>query len=86
MPDELDDYEERVERGDAAEDELEAELELADADELARDEGDDTSFDRTRRAYSGVEDDDSDVDVEELADAGALLDDPEREARRDANE
>ena len=34
----------------------------------------------TRLAYSGVEEGDGDVDVQELEEAGARLDDPEREA------
>jgi hypothetical protein len=82
MTDDLDDP-----YGDEREEALIAELadeaELADADELLdlEAEGDETPFDRTRLEYSGVEaDDDGDVDVEELAEAGALLDDPEREA------
>jgi hypothetical protein len=81
MRDELDDYESRAERAEALEDELEREVALADAEELAdvAAEGDDTPFDVCRHAYSGVEEGDGDVDVEELADAGALLDDPERE-------
>jgi hypothetical protein len=37
----------------------------------------DTPFDETRQQYSGVADGDADVDVEEYAEAGALLDDPE---------
>jgi hypothetical protein len=80
MSDELDDYEEGVERAEAVEDDLDQERSLADADELADldAEQDDTHFDETRRAYSGVEDGDADVDVEELEEAGALLDDPSR--------
>lgn len=81
MSDELDDYEERVERADAAEDGRGEEQELADSQELTDEdtEPDETPFDRTREVYSGVEEDDSDVDLEELEEAGALLDDPERE-------
>ena len=84
MSDELDDYEEGAERAEALEDELESELALADAAELAdlTAEQDETRFDETRLAYSGVEEGDGDVDVEELEEAGARLDDPEREARR----
>ncbi len=84
MSDELDDYEEGAERAEAREDELESELALADAAELAdiTAEQDETRFDETRLAYSGVEEGDGDVDVEELREAGARLDDPEREARR----
>jgi plasmid stabilization system protein ParE len=82
MSDELDDYEEGAERADALEDELERELELADAAELgdSAEEHDETRFDETRLAYSGVEEGDGDVDVQELEEAGARLDDPEREA------
>lgn len=81
MSDELDDYEERVERADASEDALESDRVLADADQLTDGaaEGDDTGFDESRHEYSGVEEGDGDVDVEELEEAGALLDDPERE-------
>jgi hypothetical protein len=84
MSDELDDYEEGAEQAEAREDELEGELALADAAELAdiTAEQDETRFDETRLAYSGVEEGDGDVDVEELEEAGARLDDPEREARR----
>jgi hypothetical protein len=80
MSDELDDYEEGVERAEAVEDDLDQERSLANADQLADvdAEQDDTRFDETRRAYSGVEDGDADVDVEELEEAGALLDDPSR--------
>jgi hypothetical protein len=81
MSDELDDYETSAERAEAVEEELATETELADADEIAdvSEEPDETPFDRTRLAYSGVEEGDADVDVEELEEAGALLDDPERE-------
>ena len=84
MSDELDDYEEGAEQAEAREDELVSELALADAEELAdiTAEQDETRFDETRLAYSGVEEGDGDVDVEELEEAGARLDDPEREARR----
>jgi hypothetical protein len=83
MSDELDDYEARQEKADAREDERNAEVELADAVELttASAEDDDTAFDETRLAYSGVEAGDGDVDEKELEEAGALLDDPEREER-----
>jgi len=82
MSDELDDYEEGVERVEAGEEELAFELDLADAEELVDDEaeGDLTPFDAARRAYSGV-DDDGGPDTEELEEAGALLDDPERASR-----
>lgn len=80
MSDELDDYEERVERADASEDALEGDRVLADADELtdAAAEEDDTGFDESRLQYSGVAEGYGNVDVEELEEAGALLDDPER--------
>ena len=42
--------------------------------------GDETSFDETRLEYSGAEEGGGDVDVEEMEEAGALLDDPERTA------
>jgi hypothetical protein len=84
MSDELDDYEEGAERTEAREDERERELALSDADELddIDAEHDETHFDETRVAYSGVEEGDGDVDVQELDEAGARLDDPEREAPR----
>ena len=84
MSDELDDYERGAEQAEALTDGLQRELELADAEELgeAAADRDDTRFDETRRTYSGVEEGDGDVDVEELEEAGARLDDPEREARR----
>ncbi len=82
MSDELDDYEDGVERAEAHEDELEQELVLADAAEMGdiAAEEDETRFDETRLAYSGVEEGDGDVDVQELEEAGARLDDPEGEA------
>ena len=83
MNDELDGYEAEVDDEEALVDELADEAELSDADELLdlEAEGDETPFDETRHEYSGVEaDGDGDVDVEELAEAGALLDDPERES------
>ena len=45
-------------------------------------EQDETRFDETRLAYSGAEEGDGGVDVQELEEAGAQLDDPEREAPR----
>jgi hypothetical protein len=80
MSDELDDYEEGTERAEALEDEREREAGLADAAELGdiAAEEDETRFDETRLAYSGVEEGDGDVDGQELAEAGAQLDDPER--------
>jgi hypothetical protein len=82
VSDELDDCEEGAERVEAREDERERELLLADAAELGdiAAEEDETRFDETRLAYSGVAEDDSDVDVQELEEAGAQLDDPQREA------
>jgi hypothetical protein len=82
MSDELDDYEEGAERAEAREDVLQGELVLADAAELgdSAEERDETRFDETRSAYSGVEEGDGDVDVQELEEAGARLDDPEPEA------
>jgi hypothetical protein len=84
MSDELDDYEEGAERAEAREDEIEQELALADAAELGDSaaELDETRFDETRLAYSGVEEGDGDVDVQELEEAGARLDDPEGETPR----
>jgi hypothetical protein len=83
MSDELDDYENGVERAEADEEELELELLLADADELPDEEAEDdgTPFDAARRLYTGV-DDDGGPDTEELEEAGARLDDPERLSRR----
>jgi hypothetical protein len=89
--DELDDYQAGAERAEAREDEHERELALADAAQLADvgAEQDETCFDETRRAYSGVEEGDGGVeegdggvDVQELEEAGAQLNDPEREAHR----
>jgi hypothetical protein len=61
MSDELDDYREGAERDQAREDEHEQELALADAPELAdiAAEQDETRFDETRLAYSGVEEGDA---------------------------
>jgi hypothetical protein len=84
MSDELDHYQEGAERAEAREDEHERELALADASQLddIAGEQDETRFDETRLAYSGVEEGDGGVDVQELEEAGAQLDDPEREAPR----
>ena len=49
------------------------------ADDDSAEEQDETPFDETRLAYSGAEEGDGDVDVQELEEAGARLDDPERE-------
>ena len=83
VTDELDDYEDDVDQEEELVAELEAERDVSDADEVADilAEPDDTPFDETRHAYSGATDDDSDVDVAELREAGALLDDPDRIAR-----
>ena len=48
-----------------------------DLDEIVA-EQEETPFDETRLEYSGVEEGDGDVDVEEYEEAGALFDDPER--------
>jgi hypothetical protein len=45
-------------------------------------EQDESRFDETRLADSGVEEGDGDVDVQELEEAGAQLDEPERDALR----
>lgn len=85
MPDddELDDYENEVEHEEAMVAELDDERDVSDADEQQAidEEPDETPFDDARHAYTGVTDDDSDVDISELAAAGALLDDPDRIAR-----
>ncbi len=79
MPDELDDYEEEISEEEDVIEELAEEESLADADEIidAAAESDETPFDETRLQYSGVEEGDGDVDVEEYAEAGALFDDPD---------
>ena len=73
MSDEMDDYEEGEEWAEARQDDLERELVLADVEELSdsAEEQDETPFDETRLAYSGVEEGDGDVDVQELEEAGA---------------
>ena len=83
VTDELDDYEDNLDQEEELVAELEAERDVSDADEVADvlAEPDDTPFDETRHTYSGATDDDSDVDVAELREAGALLDDPDRIAR-----
>ena len=83
MTDDLDDAERLGDEEEALVAELADEADLADADELldVLAEDDETPFDHARLEYSGVEaDGEGDVDVEELEEAGALLDDPEREA------
>jgi hypothetical protein len=80
MSDELDEYEDGVERDEAAAAEIDEELALSDADQISDGsaEQDETSFDETRLEYSGAEE--GDVDVEEMEEAGPLLDDPEKTA------
>ena len=80
MTDELDDYEDDVEREESVADAATEEQLLADADELFNGdaEPDETPFDQTRHQYSGVTEGDGDVDIEEYEEAGALFDDPER--------
>ena len=82
MPDDLDEYEEGLEQAEAREEEVEREIALADAEELAdrAAERDDTPFDETRHAYSGVDEDGGGVDLDELDEAGARFDAPEPEA------
>ena len=82
MPDELDEYEEGLERAEAREEEVQQEMALADAEELAdrATERDETPFDETRHAYSGVDEDSGGIDLEELDEAGARFDTPEPEA------
>jgi len=82
MSDELDEYEDGVERDEAKAAEIDEELAMSDADQISDGsaEQDETSFDETRREYSGAEEGDGDVDVEEMEEAGPLLDDPEKTA------
>ena len=82
MSDELDEYEEGVERDEAEAAGIDEELALSDADQISDEsaERDETSFDETRLEYSGAEEGDGDVDVEEMEEAGPLLDDPEKTA------
>jgi hypothetical protein len=82
MGDELDEYEGGVERDEAEAAEIDEELALSDADQISDGsaEQDETSFDETRREYSGADEGDGDVDVEEMEEAGPLLDDPETTA------
>ena len=66
---------------DVDEESLAAEERVADAEEIAEllaEVDEETPFDETRLQYSGVEEGDGDVDVEEYAEAGALFDDPEQ--------
>jgi hypothetical protein len=83
VPDELDDYEAGLEQAEAREEEVEQEMALADAENLAdrAAERDETPFDESRHAYSGVDEDGGGVDLEELDEAGASFDAPEPEAR-----
>jgi hypothetical protein len=80
MADELDEYEDDVEREQDTIDGFADDQALADADELfdGTAEADETPFDETRHQYSGVVEGDADVDVEEYEEAGALFDDPEK--------
>ncbi|MET0460733.1 MAG: hypothetical protein ABW195_15890 [Ilumatobacteraceae bacterium] len=80
MTDELDDFEDEIEGEEAIVDDLVDEIELYEADDLlaVEAERDETPFDETRIQYSGVAADDSDVDIEEYEEAGALFDDPEK--------
>ncbi len=80
MADELDEYEDDVEREEDRIDEFADDQELADADELydGSADPDETPFDETRHQYSGVLEGDADVDVEEYEQAGVLFDDPEK--------
>jgi hypothetical protein len=79
VPDELDDYEEGLEQVEAREEKVEQEMALADAEELADRAGeeDETPFDETRHAYSGVDEDGGGIDLDELDEAGAHFDAPE---------
>jgi hypothetical protein len=85
MTDELDEYEDGVERDESEAAAIDEELVLSDADQIsdASAEQDETSFDETRHEYSGAEEGDGDVDVEEMEEAGPLLDDPEETALRE---
>jgi hypothetical protein len=80
MSDELDEYEESVERDEAEAAGIDEELALSDADQISDEsaEQDETPFDKTRHEYSGAEE--GDIDVEEMEEAGPLLDDPEKTA------
>jgi hypothetical protein len=82
VPDELDEYEEGLEQAEAREEEVEQEMALADAEELAdrAAERDETPFDETRHVYSGVDEDGGGVDLEELDEAGVRFDAAEPEA------
>ena len=82
VPDELDDYEEDLEQAEAREEEVEQEMALADAVELAERaaEWDETPFDETRHAYSGLDEDGGGIDLEELDEADIRFDAPGPEA------
>jgi hypothetical protein len=82
MSDELDEYEEGVERDEAEVVGIDEELAMSDADQISDEsaEQDETSFDETRHEYSGAEEGDGDVDLEQMEEAGPLLDDPEKTA------
>ena len=85
VSDELDEYEDGVERDEAEAAAIDEELALSDADQISDGsaEQDETSFDETRHEYSGAGEGDADVDVEEMEEAGPLLDDPEKTALRE---
>ena len=57
MSDELDEYEDGVERDEAKAAEIDEELAMSDADQISDEsaEQDETSFDETRHEYSGAE-------------------------------
>ena len=86
--DELDEYEDIVDHGEAVVTEFEDERLLSDGDELADAdaERDNTPFDDTRCIYTGVIGNGDDVDVRELRTAGALLDDPELDDDADGDD
>jgi hypothetical protein len=67
MSDELNEYEEGVERDEAEAAGIDEDLALSDADQISDEsaERDETSFDETRLEYSGAEEGDGDVEVEE---------------------
>lgn len=70
-----DDLFDDVDRATLAAEERTADAELIE--HLQEDQEEETPFDETRHQYSGVEEGDGDVDVEELAESGALFDDPD---------
>ena len=82
MSDELDEYEDGVERDEAEAAEIDEESRAvrrrSDLRRVCRAGRDIVR--RTRREYSGADEGDGDVDVEEMEEAGPLLDDPETTA------